>query len=153
MENLFVKLHTCSVCRLGHLFLAKFSHWQNSQPAFPSCRFTFLNRAKHSLLYKIRTFVTNRTSHPPAIHACSCQICSVSVDKLLLQGPHYLRPGWHSSSVYGPVFGLQRLPVPLQYLSHLPIPVLFNHNEPCYPLSTPALAGKIKCGAQIPVFI
>lgn len=83
----------------------------------------------------------------------------VFVDKLLLQGPRYLRPGTlqaFENSQIALSLGLQRLLVPVQRLSYLLIPVLLNPNDSyclcMHPLSTPVEAGHIICGIKREVF-
>lgn len=97
------------------------------------------------LLYKKRKIVTKKTSHHVYSFMSTVAIyifVIACVGKLLLQGPHYLRPGSTQVSPKTQIvlpLALQRLPVPFQYLSHLSVPILFNLNESCQSLYTPTL--------------
>ena len=68
-----------------------------------------------------------------------------------------LAQAWHISSFSKKTnilsLGLQRVLIPVQYVSHLLISIFFNYNEPSHfcmqPLSSPLKAGQIKYGRKI----
>lgn len=128
LENLFVKLHTCSVCRLGHLFLGKLTHlaiFPTSNSLLPF-HFPLIGQNIRYYIKSGELWLTRLHIHLQFTSAVAKYVL-VSVDKLLLQGPHYLRPGWHSSSVSrksnGLVFGSLE--------ASCPSPIFVSPSDPC----------------------